>query len=68
MWNGYLRGDEAAKLVTDQIARSEDADARISFLIPGTVRIDKHCGGNAFYANKGLRDWMYTNRSKFHKD
>lgn len=60
MWNGYLRGEAAECLVREQIARMPDADAFISFLIPGTTRTDKHWAERAFYSNAALRDWLYT--------
>lgn len=62
MWNGIVRGAEAAKLAEEQIARGT-ANGDTSFVtifFPNTLPTSQHWSWQAAYTNPGVQDWLYA--------
>lgn len=61
MWNGLLRGAEAEKVASEQVARAAEqgSDDLITLYIPGTILQTMHWSWNATYSNAAVRDWLF---------
>lgn len=62
MWNGMLRGEEAAEMAAKQL---EDANANgdtslISLFIPGTVRPAQHWSWTPALSNSTVQNWLFS--------
>lgn len=63
MWNGLLRGNDAAQTAEEQLkrARENGCTSLITLYMPGTILQTMHWSWNAAYSNSSVRDWLYSN-------
>lgn len=61
MWNGLLRGTDAEREASAQLARAEARNSKhlVTLYIPGTIPQTMHWSWNATYSNAVVRDWLF---------
>lgn len=62
MWNGMLRGEEAAEMAAEQLeaANANGDTSLISLFIPGTVRPSQHWSWTPALSNSTVQNWLFS--------